>query len=90
MGEAKGGSGFNNTDTEAYIPLTTAMQKLSRAQSGTGARTVSNVTIKALDAASVQDAEQEVTELLMQRHQIADPTALDFSVISEADRMQAM
>ncbi len=90
VGESKGGSGFNNPDNAAYIPLTTAMQKLSRAQSGTGAQTVSNVTLKALDAASVQDVEQEVTDLLMQRHHIADPTALDFGVISQADQMQAL
>ncbi len=90
VGESKGGSGFNNPDTEAYIPITSAMQKLSRPQSGTGAQTVSNVTVKALDATSVKDVQQEVTELLMQRHHIADPTALDFSVISQADQMQAL
>ncbi len=78
--------GFNNPDTEAYIPLTTWMREDSRPQSGTDALTVSNITVKAINAGSVNGVVQQVTTPLMQRHHISDPTALDFSAVSQAER----
>jgi len=88
VGQAKGGSGFNNPDTAVYVPLTTAMEKLSRPTSGTGAETVSQIAVKAVDAQHVSSLEQEITSVLMQRHHISDPTLLDFSVVSQQDQIQ--
>jgi putative ABC transport system permease protein len=87
-GQAKGGTGFDNPGTEVYLPLTTAMEKLARSTSGAGAETVSQVSVKAVDAQHVNSLEQEITAVLMQRHHLSDPTQLDFSVVSQQDQMQ--
>jgi putative ABC transport system permease protein len=88
VGTAKGGSGFDNPDTAVYVPVTTALQKLSRQTSGAGVETISQVTVKATDAQHLTAVEQEITDLLMQRHHIQDPTQLDFSVTSQQDQLQ--
>ncbi|HTE85539.1 MAG TPA: ABC transporter permease [Dehalococcoidia bacterium] len=88
VGEAKGGSGFDNPDTAVYIPITTAMDKFSRQTTGAGAKTVSQITVQAASAAQLGPVEQEINQLLMQRHHISDPTQLDFSVTSQQDQLQ--
>jgi putative ABC transport system permease protein len=88
VGAAKGGSGFDNPDTAVYVPLTSALEKLSRQTSGAGVETISQITVQATDAQHLGAAEQEITDLLMQRHHIQDPTQLDFSVTSQQDQLQ--
>jgi putative ABC transport system permease protein len=88
VGESKGGSGFDNPDTAVYVPITTALEKLSRQTSGSGAQTVSQITVKAVDAQQISTAEQEITTLLLERHHMSDPTAADFSVTSQQDQLQ--
>jgi putative ABC transport system permease protein len=88
VGEAKGGSGFDNPDTAVYIPITTAMGKFSRQTTGAGAKTVSQITVQAASAAQTDAVEQEITQLLMTRHHISDPTQIDFSVTSQQDQLQ--
>ena len=87
VGELKGGSGFDNPDTTVYVPLTTMFSKLYRARGGAGNDTVSHISVQAADAPHLQLLQQELTELLMARHRIADPTALDFSVTSQEDQL---
>jgi putative ABC transport system permease protein len=88
VGQFKGGSGFDNPDTEVYVPLTTMVEKLSRATSGTGAEAVSSIAVKAIDAKHVTSLEQEITTLLLQQHHITDPAAADFSVTSQQAQEQ--
>jgi putative ABC transport system permease protein len=88
VGEAKGGSGFDNPDTAVYIPITTAMEKFSRQTTGAGTKTVSQITVQAPSAAQTNAVEQEITQLLMTRHHISDPTQVDFSVTSQQDQLQ--
>jgi putative ABC transport system permease protein len=76
---AKGGTGFNNTDDRVYIPITVAQQFLS------GNRYVSTISIEAESAALVNDVQNQVTALLLERHNISDPTMADFSTLNEAD-----
>jgi putative ABC transport system permease protein len=88
IGEAKGGSGFDNPDTAVYVPITTALDKLTRQTTGAGTKVVNQVTVQAASAQQISTVEQEITTLLMQRHHISDPTALDFSVTSQQDQLQ--
>jgi putative ABC transport system permease protein len=88
IGELKGGSGFDNPDTTVYVPLTTMFRKLYHARSGSGVEVVSHIAMKATDSAHISSLEDEATQALMQRHHIADPTALDFSVTSQQDQLQ--
>jgi putative ABC transport system permease protein len=87
VGEAKGGSGFDNPDTAVYIPITTAMDKFSRQTTGSGAKSVSQITVQAASAAQIGAVEQEINDLLMTRHHISDPTQIDFSVTSQQDQL---
>jgi putative ABC transport system permease protein len=88
IGVPKGGSGFDNPDTAVYVPITTALEKLSRQTTGTGARAINQITIKAASAGQINAVEQEVSSLLMQRHNITDPSQADFSVTSQQDQLQ--
>jgi putative ABC transport system permease protein len=87
VGEAKGGSGFDNPDTAVYVPLTTVQSALYRARGGAGADAVSQITVKAIDSSHVTSLEQQITTLLLQRHGIGDPAAADFSVTSQQDQI---
>jgi putative ABC transport system permease protein len=88
VGELKGGSGFDNPDTTVYVPLTTLFRKLYHARSGVGVDVVSHISIQAASQKQVGPVEDEVTQLLMQRHHISDPTQVDFSVTSQQDQLQ--
>jgi len=88
VGELKGGSGFDNPDTGVYVPLTTMFGKLYRSRSGAGVDTVSHISVQAVDSAHLRSLQQEITDLFIQRHRIADPTALDFSVTTQEDQLQ--
>ena len=76
---AKGGSGFTNPDDSIYVPLTTAERFLA---GGTYLTTISVQADSAKDMAALQ---QSITDLLLQRHNISDPTQADFQVINQAD-----
>ncbi len=78
--QAKGGSGFTNSDDVIYIPLTAAQRYLAGKSSA-----LSNINIQAIDAESVDRAQSEVTATLLARHNITDSTKADFSVLNQAD-----
>jgi len=78
--KSKGGSGFTNSDDVVYIPLAAAQRYLAGKASA-----LSNISIEALDAESVDLAQTEVTDLLLTRHGIADSTKADFTVLNQAD-----
>lgn len=77
--KSKGGSGFNNPDDFIFIPLTTAQRFLS------GDEYVTTISVAAESAAVTTQVQEEVTSLLVQRHNIADPTLADFSTLNQAD-----
>jgi putative ABC transport system permease protein len=76
---AKGGSGFNNADDAIYIPLTTAQRYL------TGNNSVSEISVQADNAQDMTELQSEITSLLLERHNISDPTLADFSTLNQAD-----
>ncbi len=76
---SKGGSGFNNPDDYVYIPITTDQHYLS------GNNYVSDISAAATSADTISAAQQEVTDLLLSRHKITDPTQADFSILNQAD-----
>jgi len=77
--KAKGGSGFGNQDDAIYIPLSTAQRYLA------GDTYVTTISVSAIDAESMGRVQQEITDLLLLRHHISDPTQADFSVLNQAD-----
>jgi len=90
VGVLKGGSGQDNPDTTVYVPLNTLFRKLYHARTGAGVEVVSHITVQASDAKHIDSLEQELTDLLRQRHHITDPSGSedDFSVTSQQDQLQ--
>ena len=81
--ESKGGTGFMNSDTQVYVPLTTAMTRLSRTGQYRGGNSVSVINVKITDS-SVQDtAIQAISEVLRDRHHIQFED--DFNISSQQD-----
>lgn len=77
--KAKGGSGFANPDDAVYVPISVAQHYLA------GAVYVTTISIEALDQTAMSAVQQSVTDLLLMRHKISDPTQADFSVLNQAD-----
>ncbi|MBI5031736.1 MAG: ABC transporter permease [Chloroflexi bacterium] len=85
--EAKGGTGFMNADSQAYVPLTTAMTRLSRAGQFRGGNTVSVINVKITDYALQDSVVQEISEVLRERHHIT--LTDDFNISSQQDVLDA-
>ena len=77
--QAKGGSGFNNQDDMIFIPITTAQQFFI------GSTRVSTISVQAVDESSMTSVQNQITELLLSRHNISDATLADFSIMNQAD-----
>lgn len=77
--KAKGGTGFGSQDDMIFVPLTTAQRLLA------GASYVSTINVQAVSANSMATLQQDVTDLLLERHHISDATLADFSVLNQAD-----
>jgi len=76
---AQGGSGFNNQDDMIYIPLTTAQHYLL---GSTGY--VTEIDVEASTQGAMTQVQNDITNLLLVRHNIADPTQADFTVLNQA------
>jgi len=81
---SKGGTGMGSSDDLIYIPISTAQRYL------TGSDSVSNINIQIKDADSMTLAQEQITNLLLMRHNIADATQADFSIMNQADIMNTM
>ncbi len=79
MSKSKGGSGFMNQDDMIYIPLSSAQRFFA------GDEYLSNISVQATDPATMTQTQQSITDLLLQRHKISDPTAADFNILNQAD-----
>lgn len=75
---SKGTTGFNNQDDMIYIPASTAGLLL------TGNAYLTTIDIEASDASVMTQVQNDVTSLLLARHNIGDPTQADFSVLNQA------
>ena len=77
--EAKGGTGFSNQDDRIFIPITTAQRFL------TGSSYVSTIYVEAIDQESMIMVQEQITSLLLARHNISDPALADFNVMNQSD-----
>jgi putative ABC transport system permease protein len=76
---AKGGSGFSNQDDMIYVPLSTAQHYLIGSTSY-----LTEVDVEASTQNAMTQVQNDITTLLLQRHNIADPTQADFNVLNQA------
>lgn len=80
---AKGSAG-SITDEVVYIPYTTAQRYLS------GNKYLSQVNISAASASTMTQVQNDVENLLLERHKISDPTKADFSITNQADLVSTL
>lgn len=82
--KSKGGTGFGSSDDLIYIPISTAQRYL------TGSESVGNIDIQVSQEDLMTTVQEQITALLLQRHNIADPLSADFSIMNQADIMDTM
>ncbi|HEX7587151.1 MAG TPA: ABC transporter permease [Anaerolineae bacterium] len=80
--QAKGGTGFLNTDTQIYLPITTAISRLSRGGRSGGGNSVQVLNIKITDSSLQDQVVQDVAQVLDERHHVAQD---DFTIQSQQD-----
>ncbi|HVM76914.1 MAG TPA: ABC transporter permease [Candidatus Paceibacterota bacterium] len=80
---SKGGSGFANQDNVIYVPLLSAQRYFIGDTSY-----VTEIDIEAASQQSMTQVQNDVTNLLLERHNIADPTSADFNILNQADIVQ--
>jgi len=86
---AKGGSGFNNTDTQIYVPITTAASRLTGNNRFRGGDVVNTINVRITDT-SVQDSVvQDIGDVLRERHHITLQQD-DFTIQSQQDILNTL
>jgi putative ABC transport system permease protein len=84
--EAKGG-GIQNLDDQAFVPLSTVATRLQPARTASAAEMVSSITVQVTNEDLVDEAIQQVGDLLRRRHRVAQD---DFVVSSQRDFLAAI
>jgi len=84
--EKKGGTAFSDEDDVVFVPLTTAQARLFGARDISGETTVSVIYAEAIDEASVDDARDQMRQILRRRHGLIYSTDQDdFAVLTQED-----
>ncbi len=81
--KAKGGSGFGSQDDTIFIPLSTAQRFLA------GSNYVTTISVEVVDQESMTTAQEQITSLLLSRHNISNPELADFSIMNQADIVES-
>lgn len=79
--ESKGGTAFGSSDNQVYIPITTAQSRLVTRSSAYAE--VDLISVGATSSEVMNDAMNEVTNILRARHRIASDEENDFEVFSQ-------
>jgi putative ABC transport system permease protein len=78
---SKGSSGLGSQDNVVVAPITAVWAYLS----GPRGKVIGQIVASATSAGTVTQAETEITTVLLERHQISDPTQADFQLQSQQD-----
>ncbi|OIO07393.1 multidrug ABC transporter substrate-binding protein [Candidatus Falkowbacteria bacterium CG_4_9_14_3_um_filter_36_9] len=81
--KSKGGSGFSNQDDMIFVPLATAQRFLA------GDNYVTTISVEAQDQQSMAAIQQQITNLMLERHNISNPQMADFNVLNQSDIVAA-
>jgi putative ABC transport system permease protein len=83
MTAPKGSNGVQDQDDVVIAPLTAVQDTIS------GYGNLSNITLQATSAKTLDAAQAEVTQIIEQRHKVADPTNPGFQVANQGSVRQA-
>lgn len=76
---SKGGTGFGSSDDIIYVPITALQQFLS------GEESLSMINITVADQALMTKADEDITQLLLERHGIDNSAEADFRIMNQSD-----
>jgi putative ABC transport system permease protein len=82
--QSKGGTGFGSQDDMVFVSITAVQKFLA------GANYVSTINVQAKSPQVMAQVKTEITNLLLQRHNITTPEAADFSVLSQEDMLESV
>jgi putative ABC transport system permease protein len=77
--KSKGGSGFGNADDRIFIPLTTSLRYIS------GGDYVSSIAVTTENQSDLTELQNEITDLLLERHNKKTAADADFTIFNQAD-----
>jgi putative ABC transport system permease protein len=86
--EEQGGSFLADADNSVYVPLSTAQYKLFQGRNVLGDAVVSRINVQAASEEGAAKVEEEVAELLRQRHGIGALEDDDFSIMSQSEMLE--
>lgn len=81
--KSKGGTGFSNQDDIIYVPISTAQRFLA------GDTYVTTISIEADNQSDMTTIQDQITNLLLQRHNISNVQLADFQVLNQSDIVSA-
>jgi putative ABC transport system permease protein len=79
--QPKGASGATNQDNLVVVPITTAWSYLLGGRN----KNISQIVAEARSADATDAAKTQITQVLLDRHKISDPSQADFQIISQQD-----
>jgi putative ABC transport system permease protein len=82
--ESKGAQASGNQDDVIFLPITTLQQRLFSERSTGGGRTVQMINVQVVSEKSMDEAVQQIGELLRQRHRVIED---DFLIRSQEDML---
>ena len=77
--KSKGGTGFGSQDDMIFIPISTAQRFF------TGDEYLSSIAVAAENSESMTIVQEEITQLLLDRHNISDSASADFRILNQED-----
>lgn len=83
MTKSKGGTGFGSQDDIIFVPLSTAQRFLA------GDTYVTTISVEADSQSDMATIQQQITDLLLQRHNISNSSLADFQVLNQSDIVSA-
>ncbi len=81
--KSKGGTGFGNQDDVIFVPLSTAQRFLA------GDTYVTTISVEADNQSDMATIQQQITQLLLERHNISNAQLADFQVLNQSDIVSA-
>ncbi len=85
---SKGGTGFGSVDDQVLIPLTTAQSRLLGMRRFGQSTSINMIYIEAADSDRVEQAVQEVSAILRERHDVLEGEE-DFTVTTQEEMLDA-
>lgn len=79
--ESKGGTAFGSSDNQVYVPISTAQSRLITRSSAY--EEVGLISVSATNSEVMDDAMNEITNILSSRHRITGDEENDFTVFSQ-------